>query len=246
MNIPLIDTHVHLDEIADPEEAILEARKAGLSGIVAVGMDMASNEKILTFSRLYPGVVFPALGYHPWKVNISGIRDNLDFLRLHLDQAVALGEVGLDYKISVPKELQEGVFQNLLELAWEKNKPVIVHSRLSHEETFELVRKHDLKKAVFHWYSGPMDILKELLLLGYYISATPALVHSPKHREAVNAAPLKQILIETDAPTAYQGVISSPAQVLQTLTELSRMKGMEIEEAAMKTTQNARDFFGIP
>jgi len=82
-------------------------------------------------------------------------------------------------------------------------------------------------------------------LLGYYISATPALVYSPKHREAVTAAPLKQILIETDAPTVYQGVVSSPAQVLKTLTELSRMKGMDIEEAALKTTQNARDFFGI-
>ncbi|MGA3086614.1 MAG: TatD family hydrolase [Thermodesulfobacteriota bacterium] len=245
MNIPIIDTHVHLDEIAEPKEAILEAKKAGVSGIVAVGMDIASNEKILTFSRQYPNVVFPALGYHPWKVSISGIRDNLDFLRLHLDQAVALGEVGLDYKSSIPKELQEAVFKDLLELAWERNKPVIVHSRLSHEETFTLVRKHDLKKVVFHWYSGPKDILKELLLLGYYISATPALVYSPKHREAVTAAPLKQILIETDAPTVYQGVVSSPAQVLKTLTELSRMKGMDIEEAALKTTQNARDFFGI-
>jgi len=245
MNIPLIDTHVHLDEISDPEEAILEARKAGLSGIVAVGMDITSNEKILTFSKQYPGVVFPALGYHPWKVSISGIRANLDFLRLHLDQAVALGEVGLDYKSSVPKEIQEGAFRDLLELAWEKNKPVIVHSRMSHEETFELVRKNELKKVVFHWYSGPLDILKELLLQGYYISATPALVYSPKHREAVTAAPLKQILIETDSPTAYQGVISSPAQVLKTLTELSRIKGMEIEETALKTTQNARDFFAI-
>jgi len=245
MNLPLIDTHVHLDEISDPEEAILAAKKAGVAGIVAVGMDITSNEKILTFSEQYPGVVFPALGYHPWKITISGIRNNLDFLHRHLDQAVALGEVGLDFKISIPREIQEGTFGDLMELAWEKNKPVIVHSRLSHEETFEMVRKHNLKKAVFHWYSGPMAILKELLLMGYYISATPALIYSPRHREAVTAAPLKQILIETDAPTAYQGVISTPAQVLQTLTELSRIKGIEIEEAAMKTTQNARDFFGI-
>ncbi|MFH0788448.1 MAG: TatD family hydrolase [Pseudomonadota bacterium] len=245
MLVPVIDTHVHLDELTDPEGAIQEARKAGLSGLVAVGMDLKSNEKILAFSRRYPGFVFPAMGYHPWKISISGVRDNLDYLRKHLDQAVALGEVGLDYKTSVPRELQDWVFKDLLELALEKKKPVILHCRLSHEQVFELTRKYNLKKAVFHWYSGPANILKELLLAGYCISATPALAHSPKHREAVVAAPLKQILIETDSPVAYQGEPSSPAQVLRTLTELSKIKGIEIEEAALKTTQNARDFFGI-
>ncbi len=245
MNIPVIDTHVHLDQLTNPDDAILEARIAGLSGLIAVGLDMASNEKILAFSRQYSGVVFPAIGYHPWNITISGIRDNLDFIEKHLDEAVAIGEVGLDFKISLAREIQQGVFEEILDLAWKKNKPVIVHSRLSHEESFESVRKHNLKKAVFHWYSGPIDILKELLLMGYYISATPALNYSPKHREAVTAAPLKQILIETDAPTAFQGLVSTPALVLQTLSELAKIKGIDIEDAARKTTQNARDFFGI-
>jgi TatD DNase family protein len=245
MNIPVIDTHVHLDQLANPDNAILEARKAGVSGIVAVGMDITSNEKILHFSKQYAGVVFPAIGYHPWNITISGIRDNLAFIEKHLDEAVAIGEVGLDFKIPFAKEIQQGVFEEILELAWKKNKPVVVHSRLSHEEAFESVRKHNLKKAVFHWYSGPVDILKELLLMGYYISATPALIYSPKHREAVSAAPLKQILIETDAPEAYQGKVSTPASVLQTLTELSKIKGLDIEETARKTAQNARNFFGI-
>jgi TatD DNase family protein len=245
MHFPVIDTHVHLDELTDPEGAILEARKAGLIGLVAVGMDLKSNEKILAFSRLYPGFVFPAIGYHPWNISISGIRDNLDYLRQHLDQAIALGEMGLDYKTSVPRELQDWIFKDLLELALEKQKPIILHCRLSHQPAFELIRKYALKKVVFHWYSGPPDILKELLLAGYLISATPALAYSSRHREAVAAAPLKQILIETDSPVAYQGETASPSQVLRTLTELSKIKGIAIEEAALKTTQNARDFFGL-
>jgi TatD DNase family protein len=245
MLIPVIDTHVHLDEISNPEEAILEARKAGLSAIVAVGSDRASNEKNLAFSKHYGGVVFPALGYHPWNITISGIRDNLDFIEKHLPEAVAIGEIGLDFKIPLAKEIQQGDFEEILGLAWKKDKPVIIHSRLSYEETFESVRIHNLKKAVFHWYSGPLTILKELLLLGYYISATPALVYSPKHREAITAAPLKQILVETDAPTPYQGKVSTPSQVLQTLAELSKLKGITLEEAAGKTTQNARKFFNI-
>lgn len=245
MLIPVFDTHVHLDQLSDPEGAVQQAREAGLAGIVAVGTDLKSNEKILAYSRKYPGYVFPALGYHPWNITVSGIRDNINFLRDHLDQALALGEVGLDYKVSVAKELQHWIFKDLLELAWTMKKPVILHSRLSHENAFELIRRQALEKVVFHWYSGPMDTLKALLLAGYYISATPALSYSPKHREAVAAAPLKQILIETDSPEVYQGEASSPAQVLKTLAELSRIKGIEMDQAALKTTQNAREFFGM-
>lgn len=245
MLIPVIDSHVHLDQLNDPDEAVQEARKAGLGGIVAVGMDRSSNERIGTLSRQYAGYVFPAMGYHPWNITVSGIRDNLDYLRQHLDEAVALGEVGLDYKVQVSKEMQLLVFKDLLELAWEKKKPVSLHCRLSHKEAFQLIRKQGLEKVVFHWYSGPLDTLKELLLSGYYISATPALAYSPKHREAIAMAPLKQILIETDSPVAYQGERSSPVWVFRTLIELSRIKGVEIEEAALKTTRNARDFFGI-
>ncbi len=245
MQIPAIDAHVHLDQISDPEGAVQEARKAGLAGMVAVGMNLRSNEKILAYSRQYPGFVFPALGYHPWDITVSGIRENLNYLREHLDQAVALGEIGLDYQVSVSKELQLLVFNDLLELAWEKKKPVIIHCRRSHGEAFQMIRKQGLGKAVFHWYSGPLEILKELLLSGYYISATPALAYSPKHQEAVAAAPLKQILIETDSPVTYQGEVSAPAKVFRTLTELARIKGIEIEEGALKTAQNARNFFGL-
>jgi TatD DNase family protein len=245
MRIPVIDSHVHLDQFTNPAETVQEAREAGLEGMVAVGMDLKSNQKTLALSRQYKGYVFPALGYHPWSVTISGVRDTLDHIRDHLDEAVALGEIGLDYKVSVAKELQLLVFKDLLEMAWLKKKPLICHCRLSHGEALELIRKQDLERVVFHWYSGPMDTLKALLLAGYYISATPALVYSPRHREALAAAPLKQILIETDSPTAFRGEPSSPAQVHRTLTELAGLKGVEIEEAAEKTTRNTREFFGL-
>jgi TatD DNase family protein len=245
MQIPIFDTHVHLNELSDPEGAILEAKKAGLGGMVAVGMDLASNKRILSLAGLYPEYIFPALGFHPEKISVSVVKNTVQYLRENLDRAVALGEVGLDYTVAVAKELQDWVFQDLLELAGEKNKPVILHSRLSHETAFKMVCRHKLEKVVFHWYSGPLDVLKELLLMGYYISATPALAYSPKHQEAVAAAPLKQILIETDSPTPFRGHLSSPNQVLETLSEVSRIKKVDMETAAIKTCQNAKDFFGI-
>ena len=245
MKLPVIDTHVHLDEFLDPDRVIEEAREANVVALVAVGMDLISNKKILELARRYPGFVYPAIGYHPWKITVSGVRDNLRFIQEHLDQAVALGEIGLDFKVPVEKELQYLVFQDLLDLAWKRKKPVIVHSRLAHEETYERVRKNDLTQAIFHWYSGPLEVLKNLLLQGYSISATPALAYSPKHQEAVAITPLKQILLETDSPVRYQGVEARPAQVIQSLTEVARIKRMDPEEVVSRTNQNARDFFGI-
>jgi len=245
MNIPVIDTHVHLDEFPDPDRVIQEARESNVLAIVAVGMDLVSNKKILELARRHPGFVYPAIGYHPWKITLSGVRDNLQFIQEHLDQVVALGEIGLDFKVSVEKELQVLVFQDLLELAWKNKKPVIIHSRLAQEETYELVRKNDLNQAIFHWYSGPVEVLKNLLLQGYSISATPALAYSPKHQEAVAVTPFKQLLLETDSPVRYQGVEARPAQVIQSLTEVARIKRMDPEEVVSRTNQNARDLFGI-
>ena len=74
MSFSLIDTHVHLDELPNPNEAILEAKKNGVGGIVAVGMDWKSNERILALSEENPDFVFPALGYHPEAVTVSGIK----------------------------------------------------------------------------------------------------------------------------------------------------------------------------
>lgn len=245
MPIPLIDTHVHLDGLPDPELAVREAREANVLAMVAVGMDLPSNKKVLELAERFPDMVYPALGYHPWKITLSGVRENLRFLEDHLDQAVALGEVGLDYKAAVERELQQLVLQDLLDLAWRKKKPVIVHSRLAHGDAYEMVRRSDLQQAVFHWYSGPLDVLKRLLLQGYSISATPALSYSPKHQEAVSVTPLRQILLETDTPVRYQGEEARPAYVAQTLSEVSRLKRMDPEEVALRANQNARDFFGI-
>ena len=81
MNIPVIDTHVHLDEFPDPDRVIQEAREANVLAMVAVGMDLVSNKKILELARRYPGFVYPAIGYHPWKITVSGVRDNLQFIQ---------------------------------------------------------------------------------------------------------------------------------------------------------------------
>ena len=114
-----------------------------------------------------------ALGYHPWEIKKEEVEANLSFICDHVGDGVALGEIGLDYKIKVKKELQWRVFEALLDIALEFNKPVIIHCRYSHRRAFEMVKEKKIKHAVFHWYSGPIDLLDKILSMGYSISATP-------------------------------------------------------------------------
>jgi TatD DNase family protein len=241
----MIDGHAHLNEIEDVDGALARAQEAGITGIVAVGMDIASNQRTLELHRRFPHLVYPAVGYHPWSITPEGIEDNLAFIREHLAGCVALGEVGLDYQARVKKKVQQEILAALLELAARENKPVILHTRFSHQRAHRMVKEAGIARAVFHWYSGPLEVLQEILADGYFISATPALAYSPPHQAAIQAAPLSRILIETDSPVVYQEKKSEPAHLLVTIRELSRVKGIKLFRVIETTTANAKGFYNI-
>jgi len=241
---PPVDTHAHLAALPDPLAAITRARRTGLAAVVGVGEDLASNRKIWELSQAEPDLVWPALGAHPWALEPEGWRENLEFVSRHLKAAAALGEVGLDYRVKVKKELQRQVLAEALDLARRWDKPVLLHSRFSQGRCLEMLERAGIRRAVFHWYSGPLDVLEKILAAGYFISSTPALAYSPPHRAAIARAPVERILVETDAPVKYQGQESEPADVLWTIRLVAEVKGLSYKEAEETTTRNARLFFG--
>jgi TatD DNase family protein len=241
----LVDVHTHLDELDDLSDALQEAKTAGIKGIIGVGVNVDSNKKILEIAEENHGYVYPALGYHPWQMREDEVEENLSFIREHIDKYIALGEIGLDYKIKVKKDLQWKVFGELLDIALEHDKPIIVHCRFSYRKALEMVVGKGIKRAVFHWYSGPLDLLEEILNDGYFISATPALVYSPPHQEAIKKAPLERILLETDSPVSYQGKEARPKDVRISLREVARLKGVDLKVVAEQTTANASLLFQI-
>ena len=243
--VPLFDVHAHLEEVENLSESVKEAKAAGVIGIVAVGMDVESNRKTLQIAEENSGYIYPALGYHPWGIKEKEIEENLSFIRNHIRECVALGEIGLDYKIKVKKELQWKVFGEVLSIAEEHKKPIVIHCRYSDHHTLKMVKEKDIRRAIFHWYSGPLNVLDEILTVGYFVSATPALTYSRPHQEAIKRAPLERILLETDAPVSYQGLEARPKDVRITLEEVARLKGIDPVDVSRQTTANASRFFEI-
>lgn len=241
----LIDGHVHLSEIEHPERAVENAVRACVNRMVAVAMNLDSCRKILALADRFPDNVLPAIGCHPWSIKAEDVGDTLLFITRNIHHCIAIGEVGLDYKVKVKKKLQKAVFSKLLNLAVKRNKPVIIHSRFSHQRTYEMAVEAGVEKAVFHWYSGPVDILDKIIANGFFVSATPALAYSPYHQAAMARAPLERIIIETDAPVQYGDRFSEPADLHETLFHLSRIKKISENELAGIVTKNAETFFGL-
>jgi len=249
---PLIDSHAHLEELADLASAIERAKERGVVAIVADGSDYQSNNQVLEIAEKYGHFVYPAIGFHPGSLaeSVSSLERNLQFIEDNMEKVVALGEVGLDYhkeliKLS-GKDLQKEVFASILVLARRYNKPVIVHSRYAWRDSFTLVKEAEVEKAVFHWYTGPINVLKDILSQGYFVSATLAAEYHEEHRRAIKEAELESLLLETDSPVRYRGHQAEPADVARVLISVAELKGLSPHIVANKTTENTMRLYGIP
>ncbi|OGW76082.1 MAG: hypothetical protein A2Z72_01820 [Omnitrophica bacterium RBG_13_46_9] len=255
----VIDSHTHLEEIADLDGALKRAAESGVSAIVAVGTNLESNKKALEICRLYkdPGypALYPSIGVHPGDLAHIDSFSAFNFIEENIDKAVALGEIGLDYwykearKDGPGRRLQEEMFLKQLDVANKHNKPIVIHSRGAWRDCFDRLVHSGITKAVFHWYSGPEDVLLEIIKMGYFISATPSAEYSPEHRRAIEITPLENMFIETDCPVIYKpesgSYRSEPKDVLRTLKAVAEIKNMEIARVAEKTSRNAIEFFGL-
>lgn len=251
----LIDTHAHLDEIEDLPTVIAEARRNGVTAIIAVGQDLKSNLRVLELASEYRGFIHAALGLHPWSLgnlDTGQLQENMDFISDNIENAVALGEVGLDYDKRVlkgaPKAFQQEALASLLEIASAHNKPVSLHSRYAWKDSLQMVLDMNIRKVVFHWYTGFSSTLSELLASGYFISCTPAAEYHDEHRRAIREAPVEQLMLETDCPVYYGRETryrSSPSDVTRSLSAAALLKNIDEEHLAQATTDTACRFFGL-
>ena len=126
-------------------------------------------------------------------------------------------------------------------------RPVSVHGRGAWDDSLKIAKDHGPERVVFHWYSGPVNVMKRILYHGYYVSATPAVEYSRDHKAALKEAPLDRIMLETDCPVYMRNrrKTTEPADVLITLKALAKLKDIDAEEIASVTTRNAKKFFKI-
>ena len=119
----LIDAHVHLSDAeytGHINELIADAKNADVTALVTNSMDLKTCQNDVKLAEKYPDLVYPALGIHPWNVNVieeKEIQETIEFIQQHKSAVKAIGEIGLDAKYETICEKQTMVFDRMLRLA---------------------------------------------------------------------------------------------------------------------------------
>lgn len=250
----LWDSHAHLDDEAfnDDREQLLAQLEQDLDGIINPGCDAASSAIAVALAEKYP-FIYAAVGYHP--ENLTGIPANyLEQLAQWAQhpKVVAIGEIGLDYywKQNEPKEVQQRIFLEQIALAKQFDLPLIIHDREAHGDMLELFQKQvSGVQAVFHCFSGSLEMAKELAKRGYYFGfgGTSTYKNAQKVREVLQYVPKELILVETDSPylspVPFRGKRNNPGYVEYTARHAAEVLGMDFAELAALTAANTKRLF---
>lgn len=256
----LIDTHAHLDDerFTDDLPAVLDrARAAGVSRVITIGIDRASNRATVELAGRYPAV-FAAVGIHPNNVAAATPADfdEMEALAATVPKVVAVGESGLDrYRDRTPFEQQEAAFVRHLALARRLNKPCVIHCRDADADVVRVLRAdiaaNGPVKLVTHSFCGDAATAAACIEMGLYFSFSGMLTFKANDalRAVAKAIPLDRLLVETDcpylAPQPVRGKRNEPAYVAHTADTLAAVKGLSVAELADATTRNAAALFGI-
>lgn len=226
---------------------------AGVGECVCVGSDLPSSRRCLAFARAHTGV-YAAVGVHPHEAK-DAPPDYLAQLEALMTQekAVALGEIGLDYYYDLsPRETQRRVLAEQVALAAERDWPTIYHIRDAHGEMVDFFRAQKrLPPGLIHCFSGSVEIAREYVRMGFFISFAGPLTFkkAPHLWEAAMNVPLDRLMVETDspylAPEPLRGRRNEPANVVWVLRRLAELRGLPEEEMARVTTENARRFYRL-
>ncbi|MEM2970853.1 MAG: TatD family hydrolase [Candidatus Bathyarchaeia archaeon] len=253
-----VDSHIHLsdEEYAEcVDEIITEAKNANVVALVSNSMDLETSIKSLKLAEKYSGMVYAALGVHPWNVEAlteNELQQTLDLISQQRSNGalVAIGEVGLDGKYPKTWDRQLAVFDEMLHLAEKLDLPVIIHSRASTTQVIELLPSYNVKKVLLHWFSNPISALAKVVENGYYITEGPPAVFSNGIREVVRRIPLTNLLTETDGPVRFtnppfNGKRTTPAFIPTVVKAIAEIKNIDIESVATQILRNFEEFFEV-
>lgn len=208
----LIDVHAHLDRCGADLDAVLDELAQQQIFTLSVAMDLPSYQAALDIARRCAWVL-PTFGVHPW--NAPDYAGRLDDLADAVTQSPMIGEIGLDYfwvedQTSYPA--QRAVLDYFLAAARDQNKIVNLHTKGAEREILDLLRQYGITRSIVHWYSGPFDVLDDLIAYGAYFTVGVEVVRSAHIRTIARRIPDSQLLVETDNPGGWEWLTGTPGR----------------------------------
>ena len=253
----MIDTHCHIDfeDFDSDREEVIKRAKDKLDHVIVSGYSNESNMKVLQLSKEYEGFIYPTFGFHPvssQNATEEDLKIAHENIRNHLDDILAIGEVGMDYYYVTDNELrerQQEIFRSFLELADEYKVPIVMHVRDCEKKAVNIIEDYDnIPYFVFHCYGGSLKTAKRIMNRDdSYMSFSTMLCYSKHHQDLIEKIDLDYVLTETDSPylAMTKEERNEPANVVNAVHKIAEIKGMDVSTVDEITTNNARKIFKI-
>ena len=262
------DSHAHLDGKrydADRAEVLARANAAGVTIILAIGNGDGPGTDTLDcavrLARQNQGI-YATVGIHPHEAALAKQEDFDQLQRLARDpKVIAWGEIGLDYYYDhSPRDVQQRVFTQQMEMARAAKLPIIIHNRPSDnsenawDDLFRLLREHWTSNGlggVLHCFTGTVEHARKALDIGFILSFAGNITYPKAQniRDAAAMAPLDRMFVETDcpylAPVPHRGKRNEPAFVVETARQIAQLRGLSPEEIGEQTSRNFVAFFRL-
>lgn len=252
----MIDTHTHLyaeefDE--DRKETIQRALDKGITNFYLPAINSESHEKMLRLESEYPDQIFSMMGLHPCYVKPESWEKELEIVKNYLEQRdfPAIGEIGIDlYWDKTTLDIQVKAFEQQIDWAIEKDLPIVIHTRESFEETFEVLerKKHPKLRGIFHCFSGNLEQAKHAVDLNFILGIGGVVTFkNGKIDQFLHEIPLDKIVLETDspylAPVPYRGKRNESSYLDLVAGKLVDIYKVDFSEINNITTENAKKIF---
>ncbi len=245
----LVDTHCHINLTDDIDSLVMDAEKNNVTKFIISGCDAKSIRDGLEIIYRYPSI-YMTVGFHPDEVDNITDKDIEDLERLLKTnkKIVGIGEIGLDYYHNdMNIDRQKEYFIKQIELAEKYDLPIVVHSRESIQDVYDILKEHHTR-GVIHCFSGSLEMAKLFIDLGFYLGIGGVLTFkNSKLKEVVEELSLDNIVLETDspylAPEPYRGHTNYPQNIKIVAQCLRKIKEVSLEEVTEKTTENVNKIY---
>ncbi|WP_082234889.1 TatD family hydrolase [Halobacillus massiliensis] len=256
MKFPIIDAHIHFDmyEKHERQQIIEDLLKEKIEAMISVSNNYTSAVENLRLNKTYPQIK-PAAGYHPEQPLPSKkeTADIVDLIFKEKDNFYAIGEVGLPYylrkkgKVSNLKEYIN-MLETYIDLAKQLDKPIICHAVYEDANiVLDLLKKHSVEKAHFHWFKGSDHTLEQIRKAGYFISVTPDSCYEKEIQHIVSKFPLEYLMVETDGPWPFKGEfekeLTHPRMIHESIQIISNIKQLEPSDVYNRLLKNTKKFY---
>lgn len=247
----MIDTHAHIVKqyYEDIDSLIEELKEKNVLNVINCSTSIEDAKEIIELSKKSNRFLLPALGIHPEIIDDFNKVEELEEL-IKNNEIVAIGEIGLDYYWNKEnKEEQKECLKKHLDLAEKYDLPILVHTRESIQDTFDILKERKLK-GIIHCYSGSYEMAKEFIKLGYKLGIGGVLTFkNSKLFEVIEKIDLKDIVLETDSPylspEPFRGKQNNPYNIYYIAKRIAEIKNIELDEVLTQTTNNAKEIFDI-